>query len=101
MSEETRPVQQPSIGRIVHYVLPAGNIRKGEHRPAIITQVWNPIKPDGNRADGNGMCNLTVFKGQGGDGGKSEDASFWAGCISYSETPEPNTWHWPEYVPAA
>jgi len=29
----------PSIGRIVHYILPDGP-SKGEHRPAIIVRVW-------------------------------------------------------------
>ena len=33
--------QKPSIGRVVHYVLPADARYPGEHRPALIVKVWN------------------------------------------------------------
>lgn len=97
--------QQPSIGRIVHYVLPAGSVYEGEHRPAILTQVWQPIEHE----QAPGMCNLTVFKGQSIDfrsrnGGTascgiiSEESqpSVMLGSVLYSEEPKPGTWHWPE-----
>ena len=85
-------------GRIVHYVMPGG-----KHTPAIIVKVWNE----------NGLSNLQVFT----DGSnalpytpeeKTQFSSFgidleqvahghiWQTSRSYSEEPQPGTWHWVE-----
>lgn len=41
----------PSLGRTVHYVLPRGHKHAGQHRAAIIAQVWkadpkSPVTPE-------------------------------------------------------
>ena len=41
------PEQVPSVGRIVHFVLPESSRYAGEHRPAVIVKVWDvDPKPD-------------------------------------------------------
>ena len=81
----------PSVGRIVHYVLPEQSPWKGEHRAAIVTRVWQPLSHE----SAPGMSNLAVFKGQSLDS-KDEGASFMVGSVLYSEEAKPGTWHWPE-----
>lgn len=82
-------VQVPSIGRIVHYVLPAG-----QHRPAIIVHVWSP-------GHFMGTSQLQVFCD--GDGGAYNDGLpnvVWRTSVVHDEeTKAPGTWHWPEFVP--
>ena len=74
----------PSIGRIVHYVLPDGTY-PGEHRPAIIVRTWSPT-----------TVQLQVFV----DGTNDYDdyaGTIWATSVSQDEeTKAPRTWHWPE-----
>lgn len=86
-------VQQPSVGRIVHYVLPSGH-RQGEHRPAIITRVWQPIEHD----SAPGMSNLSVFQDQSDDFGDSVYKARCQGSVLYCADGTPGTWHWPERV---
>jgi hypothetical protein len=87
-------VQLPSVGRIVHYVIPSGPHR-GEHRPAIITQVWQPIEHE----SAPGMSNLTVFRGQADDFPSDPVyAPQWVGSVCYCPNDTPGTWHWPERV---
>ena len=72
-----------SIGRIVHYVL-----ENGEHRPAIIVRVWNKDP---------GAVNSVVFLDGSNDTGSSGGAlQMWVTSVVFSETPKPNTYHWPE-----
>lgn len=83
--------QTPSVGRIVHYVLPmgaAGGRNTGHIRPLIITQVWD-----------NGMVNGKVILDGQNDLGHEDHAY----STFYSEPQEgsvlqPNTWHWPPRV---
>lgn len=82
--------QQPTIGRIVHYVLPSGP-RKGEVRPAIITRVWSKIEDERSP----GMSNLSVFQDQSDDFGDHEYRARMAGSVYYNESGDPGTWHWP------
>jgi len=105
MSEELKIEYDPFNGliegRIVHYVMP-----NGEHRPAIITKVWDTQHI-------NGCSNLTVFSDWSNDAGwnqttrkaleeagidpaKVADGKFWATSRTYSEKLEPGTWHWIE-----
>ena len=80
--------QTPSLGRMVHYVLPDGP-NAGEHRPAVIVRVW-----------GSDAVNLQVFMDGGNDGAPYLAAGLlWATSVKRSDTPTPRTWHWPEYVP--
>lgn len=84
-------------GRIVHFVMP-----NGEHRPAIVVRVWDI----GSVCDG--YVNLQVFTDGSNDarpvsGGEStgfndavQSGILWRTSICYSESKEPNTWHWIE-----
>lgn len=95
--------QVPSIGRVVHYILPSGP-KKGEHRAAMVVRVWS-----------DECVNLRVFL----DGNNDYDheglphylaqtaSDLWVTSASYAdptaEFPQPKdgTWHWPEYVSPA
>lgn len=89
--------QEPSVGRIVHYVLPSGP-RQGEIRPAIITRVWQKL----DYAPAPGMSNLTVFRDQSDDLDPAYNppgnTPYVAGSVYYSADKAPGTWHWPERV---
>ena len=81
----------PTIGRIVHYVLPAGSAHRGEHRAAMITGVH-----------GDGV-NLTVFVDQPGDASSEKsvchpDGQLLASAVDvkHDEQLSTGTWHWPE-----
>lgn len=81
--------QVPSIGRVVHYVLPDGRYH-GEHRPAFIVKMWSATQ-----------VNLQVFV-DGTNDYPDYSGSVWATSVPFdgSDTPANRTWHWPEYVPA-
>lgn len=83
MSEKKVPT--PSIGRVVHFVVPDGPCA-GQHRPAFIVQIWS-----------GGYLNLQVFFDGSNDG--PIHGQPWQTSVEYSEEPKPRTWHWPEYVP--
>ena len=109
-------MQKPTIGRIVHFVLP-----NGEHRPAIIVRVWTEEFPN-NPVEHTGL-NLQIFL----DGTNDNEAyrgmelpakidllhgTMWYTSAQYGSPggekidnpglPEgisiapPATWHWPE-----
>ena len=88
--------QVPSVGRVVHFVLPDSSRYPGEHRPAIIVKVWDKDpKPDS-------MVQLQVFTDGSNDGDLYKSGLFWATSVHYAD-PSKNegyTWHWPEYVPS-
>ena len=79
---------EPSIGRIVHYILSDGR-SPGEHRPAIIVKIWNPD-----------MLQLQVFTDGSNDGDVYKSGVFWATSVYYADPSEKkfHTWHWPERV---
>lgn len=81
------PGPQPSIGRVVHYVLPDGpNI--AAHRPAIITDV---------REDGT--VDLQVFSTGDGTGvGDALPGVFRQAAVPHDDSHQTGTWHWPERV---
>lgn len=76
--------QQPSVGRIVHYVShgsPDGTHPAGEHRAAIITEVY------GDATDIAGLCVL------------NPNGMYFQRSARYDATAQqPGTWHWPERV---
>ena len=83
------PEQVPSIGRVVHYVLPDGRY-PGEHRPAFIVKVWGPTS-----------VNLQVFV-DGTNDYPDYNGSVWATSVPFDSSGEqPRSWHWPEFVPPA
>lgn len=83
---------KPSIGRIVHYVLPEHSGRVGEHRAAIVTNTF-----------GGMLANLTVFLDQSADdpAGVVGAHTMRGWSVEYDESCKPGTWHWPEREPAA
>jgi hypothetical protein len=81
-------VQQPAVGRIVHYVLPENRRHAGEIRAAIITRAMNPCTAEIHP----GMSNLAIVL----DGANDLDEANWAGSVMYDPTGRPGTWHWPE-----
>ena len=75
----------PSIGRTVHYVLP-----NGEHRPAIITRVWDQVPTESS------VVQLQVFTDGSNDGLQNVE---WRTSVHQDNaTKAPNTWHEPERV---
>lgn len=79
--------QQPSIGRVVHYVLPDGP-HIGEHRPAFVVKVWSETN-----------LNLQVFVDGTNDYPDDYDGAVWATSVSFDPSGEqPRSWHWPERV---
>jgi len=84
---ETSPTQTPSIGRIVHFVLPDGP-SKDDHRPAIIVRVWGS------------SVQLQVFTDGENDGAKYANNIYWATSVPYADPSEnkPYSYHWPERV---
>jgi hypothetical protein len=78
--------QQPSIGRVVHYVLPDGRY-PGEHRPAFIVKVWSETH-----------VNLQVFV-DGTNDYTDYNGSVWVTSVAFDPSGEqPRSWHWPERV---
>ena len=75
--------QKPSIGRIVHYVLPSPAKYAGEHRPAIITRVWSDT-----------CVNLHVFEDFDDGELESLPTSVTFEALGKAE----RSWHWPERV---
>ena len=75
--------QQPTIGRIVGYVLPDGHRRAGQVVPAVITRTW-------------GECDypavqLTPFVDNANDEPVSPTS---CSSVVYDEALKPRTWHW-------
>lgn len=82
----------PSIGRIVHYVLSAHDINKGEHRPAIIVKIFDETPTE------QSSVNLQVFTDASNDGMANV---VWRTSVSQDPTGKAlGSWHAPEVVPA-
>lgn len=80
----------PSVGRIVHYVLPNGPSR-GEIRPAMVVRIWAPDS-----------INLQVFTDSDQDGDYNDQLAcpFWATLVPYDpEGKRAGSWHWPQRTP--
>lgn len=83
----------PSVGRIVHYVLPSGP-SMGEHRAAIITRIWG----SGEHAS---SVQLTVFTDSNAEGTYNDQIPnpLWATSVTEDPTGvRHGSWHWPERV---
>ena len=94
MPTEKQAQQVPSVGRIVHYIMPAGGY-KGAHRPAIIVNTWGATSLVQS-------IHLQVFTDGRNDGDEYASGIHWATSVHYADADkrEFGTWHWPEYVPA-
>ncbi len=84
--------QKPSVGRVVHFVLPDGP-RKGEDRPADIVRL-----PDDKFGADSNIVNLLVKTDGRHDGTPYHNGVYHAERVHHSETREPGTWHWPQRV---
>lgn len=80
-------MQKPSIGRVVHYVLPADSHHPGEARPAIITRVW-----------GDTCVNLHVFLDGKNDYDNPQEHE-WQTSRLLGEPGQQYSWFWPPFVP--
>lgn len=85
--------QQPSIGRMVHYVLDSEFKNPGEHRPATIVRIWS-----------GGFVNLLVQIDGGNDDPRYDAANpqlvKWITSVQFDPTATNlRSWHWPEFVP--
>lgn len=80
-------------GRIVHYVLPNGYGYPGEHRPAIVVKIWEPISDPY-------PIQLVVFLDGSNDAPGQGDAApltKWVTSVVFDETGQkPGSWHWIE-----
>lgn len=94
---ETKPKAKapvPTIGRIVHAVIPIHEGREVVTRPAIIVRVW-PV-------EGTDTVETTVQAQvfMDGDGGIANDGTpncVWKSSLQYDETGKlPHSWHWPK-----
>lgn len=76
----------PSVGRIVHFVM-----KNGDARPAIVVAHFG-----GDRA------NLRVFTDGSNDARNLDESpvpeTLWRTSVPFSEEPKPDTWHWPPRV---
>lgn len=83
----THPTSNMLEGYIVHYILPEGDPKKGEHRAAIVV-----------RGIEVGVVNLIVFMDGQNDlpSGDNNRNTQWQQSVRYSEGKEPGTWHWIE-----
>lgn len=86
--EGVAPRQNPSIGRMVHYVAygtPGGEFPAGTHRAAIITEV-----DSAQEQDGYPYVSLCVMNPTG---------LFFNLHVHHDPTAQsPGSWHWPERV---
>lgn len=97
-------MQQPSTGRIVHYVLPRHLKNAGQIRPAIIVRVWQGIESP----EAPGLSNLVVFLDGLNDRDRTDGLRIaehsmpidWVGSVLHDAEGRPGTWHWPPHVSA-
>lgn len=87
----------PSIGRIVHFVMPAGFRTAGQHRAAMITNVF--IVPGDERITEKSPVSLTVFLDAAIERtGKGETTLALTQVRQDPAGREPGSWHEPEKV---
>lgn len=103
-TEETTTWQYkvPSVGRIVHYVLPLGGRSGGAHRPAMVVRVWGEDEVKAGTLDPSalGTVQLQVFTDNGPEGEYNDDLPqvMWRTSVPHDESGRPGSWHWPERV---
>lgn len=97
--EEGAQVQQPTVGRIVHYQ--AYGTPGGEYpsvpRAAIVTQVLVETPLMGGSEVGDDEPEA-VFKGKVGLAILNPTGMFFNPSVPYSEEPKPGCWSWPPRV---
>lgn len=77
--------QTPSIGRMVHYVLPMSHNNKGEIRPAVIVRVWSDT-----------CVSLYVFLDKTNDFVLNDQET--SSVTLDPEGKQPRSWNWPPRV---
>lgn len=87
-------------GRVVRYVLqPPEGMLPGVvlERVAIVTKVWNDTGLENLFVIGEGPYDHPSDpRLTGAAAGTPGPALFWATSVSFSEAPQPQTWHWPK-----
>ncbi len=73
----------PSLGRIVHFILP-----DGQHRPAIIVRIWDVVPTD------KSMVQLQVFTD--GTNDRLQNVEWRKSVHQDPAAATPGTWHEPE-----
>ena len=83
----------PSIGRIVHFIMPAGFRTAGQHRAAMITNVFPGSSPE------NSPVSISVFLDAAIERtGKGETVLALTQVRQDPTGKEPGSWHEPERV---
>ena len=82
----------PSLGRTVHYVLPEASRHKGQHRAAVISQVW---ADKGSAPTEETPVHLTVFNDTLNDPNDGP-VSIVRNCVQDPFGKMPGSWHEPE-----
>jgi hypothetical protein len=77
-------------GRIVHYVLPEGHRNAGQHRPAMVTRLW---EPGGGEM---GCAQLNVFEDGSNDNAEGALNVWRTSVLNDEATKAGGTWHWIE-----
>lgn len=84
-------VQKPSVGRIVHYVMPPRHEGAPPAvRPAIVVHVWSE-----SGAYPLPLVQLQVFVDGTNDGAEHTSGVAWRTSVRYDPEGAPGTWHWP------
>jgi hypothetical protein len=96
LAAPSQPVeQQPTVGRIVHYVLFRGEDRTPLVRPAIIVHIWAQAP----QQEHDGTVQLQVFTDGSNDGPGCESGVKWVTSVKHDEeTKATGTWHLPPRV---
>jgi hypothetical protein len=90
-------LRKPVIGQIVHFVMP-----NGDHRPAIIMQIWGPacvnlqVITDGPNDAGYKETEKEALRNFSLNPDDVKHGHVWATSEMFSADPKPGTWHWIE-----
>lgn len=108
-------MQTPSVGRMVHYVMPDGQVR-----PAIISRVWagggqclprdlvDPSKGSITSQQPPYPVQLAIFLDGANDSYNGDAPVIFGSSVVYhnphdpenADNPvKPRSWHWPEFIP--
>jgi len=85
--------QQPTMGRIVRYVLTEDDSTRSGIRPAMVTCVAAEHRGGTLHED---VCNLSIFVEENDGPGHVITPLLRKVAVCHDENKMPGTWHWPE-----